>query len=477
MDFKKLTISQIHDLYKSGDLKPVELLEEYLENVKVSQPLTNSFIDIFEDYALLRARELEKFLMEKQELPLLFGIPIGIKDNINFKGFPTTCASRILSGYKSLYNATVVEHILEEGGIIIGKLNMDEFAMGALGTYSFYGPVRNPNNPDYLAGGSSSGSASSVAAYEVHVSLGSDTGGSIRLPASYCGVYGLKPTYGRVSRYGLVAFASSLDQIGPFARNVEDLARTFVTVAGFDPKDSTSFQIEKPDLNDLLKPVNPQEIVLGYPDFIEEARMDGKVQKNFEETLSLLEKSGFRLKKLSMPHIKYSVEVYQIIAMSEASSNLSRYDGIRYGLRKREEPLENLYVKTRGEGFGEEVKRRIIVGTFALSHGYYDAYYLRALRVRRLIKEDIENAFKEVNLIISPVAPSLPPKLEENIDPVSAYYLDLFTIPANLAGIPAMAIPFGKSEENLPLGFQVMAPAWGEGLLFNFAYFFEKLTT
>ncbi len=477
MDLKRLSISEIHKLYSKGDINPIDVVEYYLSEIKKSQPLTNSFIEVFEEYAIERARELERMKDTLHSYPLLYGIPVGIKDNINVKGFGTTCASRILSGYKSLYNATVVERILSSGGIIMGKLNMDEFAMGALGTYSYYGPVRNPKNPEHLAGGSSSGSAASVAAGEVHVSLGSDTGGSIRLPASFCGIYGLKPTYGRVSRFGLVAFASSLDQIGPMARNPEDLARLFIVISGYDPMDSTSVPFEVPALDELMNSSSPEGLVVGYPDIIEEAKMDDKIKVNFEKVLSVLEHEGVKIKKLRLPHIKYSVEVYQIIAMSEASSNLARFDGVRYGLRKREENLVDLYVKTRGEGFGEEVKRRIIVGTFALSHGYYDAYYLRALKVRRLIKEDLENAFAEVDLIVSPVSPSLPPKVDEEIDPVSAYYLDIFNIPANLAGIPALSIPFGSTEEGLPMGFQVMAPAWCEGLLFNFANFFEKIVT
>ncbi len=470
-----MRISEIHHAYKKGDLKPIDVVEEHIERIKISQPVTNSFIEVFEDYALRRARELEPKIKKYEDFPLLFAIPVGVKDNINVKGFGTTCASRILSGYKSLYHATVIEQILDEGGIIMGKLNMDEFAMGALGTYSFYGPVKNPHNSEYLAGGSSSGAAASVAAGEVQVSLGSDTGGSIRLPASFCGIFGLKPTYGRVSRYGLVAFASSLDQIGPLARNVEDLARTYVAISGYDPRDSTSVDVKKHSLKELLKDIDPQNCTLGYPDIVDTAEMESEVKENFFELLDLLKKAGFKLKKIKLPNIKYSVEVYQLIATSEASSNLSRYDGIRYGLRAKADSLDAVYSKTRNEGFGDEVKRRIILGTFALSHGYYDAYYLKALKVRRLIKNDLDRALQEVDIIVLPVSPFSAPRVDEEKDPVSLYYLDLFTIPANLAGNPALAIPWGETSHKLPLGFQVISEPWREDLLFNFASYFEKV--
>ncbi len=471
------SISELHTKFLSEEIRPVEVVSEHLKRINDNQRTLNTFISILDDYALRRARELEEELPKYRErgtLPLLFGVPVGIKDNINLKGFGTSCASRILSGYISLYNATVVDRLLSEGAIIIGKLNMDEFAMGALGIYSFYGPVKNPVNPEYLAGGSSSGSAASVSAGEVMVSLGSDTGGSIRLPASFCGVFGLKPTYGTVSRYGLVAFASSLDQIGPIARNVEDLARTYVSIAGFDDKDSTSLNVEVPNLNALLREINPKEITLGYPDLVKQAQMDEEVRENFFNLLELLSKAGFKIEEVSLPHIKYSVEVYQIIATSEASSNLSRFDGIRYGFRKKEGDIDEMYSVTRSEGFGEEVKRRIAIGTFALSHGYYDAYYLKALKVRRLIKNDLDEAFKKVDLILLPVAPFPAPRVDEEKDPVDLYYLDLFTIHANLAGIPSMAIPYGRTKNNLPLGFQVEGQVLSEPLIFNFAYYFEK---
>ncbi len=473
---RQKTIGSIHEEYLKGKSSPLEVVEEHLKTIRKNQPLYNSFIEVFEDYAIQQARLLNDKVKDFKDgkFPLLFGVPIGIKDNINVKGFSTTCASRILSGYKSLYNATVVEKVLQEDGVIMGKLNMDEFAMGALGTYSFYGAVRNPNNPEYLAGGSSSGSAASVAAGDVQVSLGSDTGGSIRLPASFCGVFGLKPTYGYVSRYGLVAFASSLDQIGPLARNVEDLARIFLTIAGFDPYDSTSMDQKVPSLEELLSEVDPQKLTVGYPDLVEEAEMDEEVRKNFVSLLEELQKSGIKVLKINLPHIKYSVEVYQILATAEASSNLARFDGIRYGFRKQEDNLSDLYSKTRSAGFGEEVKRRILIGTFVLSHGYYDAYYLKALKVKRLIKNDLDEAFRNVDILISPVSPFPAPRVDEQKDPVSLYYLDLFTIPANLAGIPAMAIPWGETENHLPLGFQVLAPAFQEKLLFNFAYYFER---
>jgi len=471
------SISELHRKYLAGELSPTEVVNEHLKVIRENQPILNTFISVFDEYALQRARELEGDLQKYRKegvLPRLFGVPVGIKDNINVKGFGTTCASRILSGYISLYNATVVDRLLRDSAIIMGKLNMDEFAMGALGTYSFYGPTKNPVNPEHLAGGSSSGSAASVSAGEVVVSLGSDTGGSIRLPASFCGVFGLKPTYGTVSRYGLVAFASSLDQIGPIARNVDDLARAYVSISGFDPKDSTSLKVEVPSLDSLLREISPSEIVLGYPDLVKKARMDEEVRDNFFKLVEVLSKAGFKVVEVPLPHLKYSVEVYQIIATSEASSNLARFDGIRYGYRKKAEDLEDLYNSTRSSGFGAEVKRRIAIGTFALSHGYYDAYYLKALKVRRLIKNDLDEAFKKVNLIILPVSPFPAPKVDEIKDPVELYYLDLFSIHANLAGIPSMAIPWGRTKNNLPLGFQVEGQVLSEPLLFNFAYYFEK---
>ena len=473
MELSSLSIGELHEKLLRREIRVKDIVEDSLKSIEKKEDQINAFIEVFRDEALERARELDIILEEKKNLPLLFGIPIAIKDNINVKGHSTTCASRILLGYKSLYHATVVERLLNEGAVIIGKTNMDEFAMGATGEYSYFGPTRNPHNPEFSPGGSSSGSAAAVAAFEAVASLGSDTGGSIRLPAAYCGVVGLKPTYGRVSRYGLVAFASSLDQIGPIAKSVEDTARLFVTISGYDPMDSTSMNLEVPTIEELLSSEDVK-FTLGIPDVLDEANIEESVGKKFDEVLRFFESEGLKIKRVSLPHIKYSVEVYHLIVTSEASSNLARYDGVRYGFREDADTLENMYIKTRSQGFGPEVKRRIMLGTFALSHGYYDAYYLRALRVRRLIKNDFLQAFKDVDIVILPVSPFPPPRIGETTDPVSLYFLDIFTSPANLTGFPAISLPSGRIEFNLPTGFQLIAPSFREDLLFKIATFYEK---
>ncbi len=469
-----MDIREIHEKYRKKEISISDVVDGVFERIKARENEINAFISLYEDEARERAVELEKKMGE--DIPPLFGIPIAVKDNISTKDMDTTCGSRILLGYKPPYNATVIERILSQGAIIIGKTNMDEFAMGSSGEHSYFGPTRNPHNSEYVPGGSSSGSAAAVAAGETIAALGSDTGGSIRQPASFCGVVGLKPTYGRVSRYGLVAFGSSLDQIGPVTKTVYDSAILFNAIAGFDPMDSTSMDIPVPSVEEIFDGYDKNRYRIGIPDeyFIE--GMDEEVKNGVLNVAKRFEKQGFSLKRISLPHTEYAISVYYIIATSEASSNLARYDGVRYGFRaKGYETLEEMYKKTRTEGFGAEVKRRILLGTFALSAGYYDAYYLNAQRARRLIKNDFDEAFKDVDLILTPVAPTPAFKIGEKVDdPISLYLSDIFTVTASLAGLPAISIPCCQSSKGLPIGFQLIAKPFDEKTLFQAGRFFEE---
>jgi len=402
----------------------------------------------------------------------LNGLPIAIKDNIMLKGTKTTCASKMLSNFESIYDATVIERLKQAGANFIGKTNMDEFAMGSSCETSFFGPVKNPWDKTRVSGGSSGGSAAAVASGLAIAALGSDTGGSIRQPASFCGVVGLKPTYGRVSRYGLVAFASSLDQIGPITRDVKDACLLLSIIAGFDPKDSTSVNIEVPNYTDYLSEdlkgvkIGVYESVLqSVPDYI---------VCSIENAIDTYKKLGASIQKIDLPHIKYSISDYYILACAEASSNLARFDGVKYGFRADGESLEEMYVNTRSEGFGAEVKRRIMLGTYVLSSGYYDAYYVRSLRLRNLIKKDFDNAFSQVDAIILPTTPSDAFKIGEVTKPLDMYLSDTFAIPANLAGIPAISLPCGFSKNNLPLGLQILSNAFREDILLKTAYAFEQ---
>lgn len=412
------------------------------------------------------------------------GLPIAVKDNICVQGQPATCASRILEGFKPPYDATVIQKLKAAGFTIYGQTNMDEFAFGSSCENSCYFPTRNPWNLGCVPGGSSGGSAAAVACGEAIWALGSDTGGSIRQPASFCGVVGLKPTYGRVSRYGLIAFASSLDQIGPFARDIEDCSLLLKVIAGYDPKDSTSANLPVPDFRPSLgKDIKGIKIAVPkeYFSLSEKSHSEGiaqEVKQAVEEAIEQLKKSGAKVQEASLPHSEYAVSVYYILATAEASSNLARFDGVQYGLRAKETGnLIEMYKRTRQAGFGSEVKRRIMLGTYVLSHGYYEAYYLRALKVRALIANDFADVFKDFDCIITPTSPTPAFKLGEKIqEPLAMYLSDIYTISVNLAGLPALSIPCGFSKGGLPIGLQIIARSFDEEMLFRVAHCYEQST-
>ncbi|MDW8433846.1 MAG: Asp-tRNA(Asn)/Glu-tRNA(Gln) amidotransferase subunit GatA [Aquificaceae bacterium] len=460
--------SEIARLVKSGEVSPEEVVSSFYERFLQTEEKVKAYITPLYEEALREAKELKV----SQDMPLA-GVPVAIKDNINVKGYPTTCASKILQGYISPYDATVVERLKRAGAIIVGKTNMDEFAMGSSTEYSAFFKTKNPWDLERVPGGSSGGSAVAVAVRSAPLSLGSDTGGSIRQPASFCGVIGLKPTYGRVSRYGLVAFASSLDQIGPFGRTTEDVALIMEVISGHDPRDSTSSKKQVPKFTEEIKK-GVKGLRVGYVrEFMD--GLDEKVRIALEKFLKELEKEGCEVKEVSLPHVKYSIPCYYIIAPSEASSNLARYDGVRFGYRAEEYgDLFDMYSKTRDEGFGYEVKRRILLGTFALSAGYYDAYYLKAMKVRKLIAQDFEKAFNEVDLIATPTTPSTAFKFgEKTSDPISMYLSDVFTVSINLASLPGISIPIDMSE-GLPVGGQLIGRVFDEATLLRVSYWWEQ---
>jgi aspartyl-tRNA(Asn)/glutamyl-tRNA(Gln) amidotransferase subunit A len=405
------------------------------------------------------------------------GIPVSIKDNICTDGYNTECCSKILQGFNPPYNATVINKIIVSGNSFLGiKCNMDEFAFGSSTENSCFGPTHNPWDLECVPGGSSGGSAAAVAADEAIWALGSDTGGSIRQPASFCGVVGLKPTYGRVSRFGLIAFASSLDQIGPLTKDVEDAALLMNIISGYDSQDSTSINTPVPDYTKAL--VNDVKgIKVGIPKEYFVEGLDPEVKKIIEEAINKLKALGAQFKEVSLPHSEYAVPVYYIIATAEASSNLARFDGVQYGFRAKAQGLIDMYKKTRSLGFGDEAKRRILLGTFALSHGYYDAYYLRALKVRTLIKQDFDSIFKDLDCIITPTSPTPAFKIGEKVDdPLKMYLSDIYTISVNLAGIPAISLPCGLTKEGLPVGLQILSRHLNEEMLFRLAYTYEQNT-
>lgn len=431
----------------------------------------NAFLEIDREGALKRAEEIEK----GGNAGVLAGIPVAVKDNLCVKGLQASCGSKILGDYHPPYNATVIERLTKAGAVIIGKTNCDEFAMGSSNENSAFGPVRNPWDTTRVSGGSSGGSAAAVAAGVVPVALGSDTGGSVRQPASLCGVVGMKPTYGRNSRYGLVAFASSLDQIGVFAREVEDSARVLGVIAGRDPYDSTTADVPVPDYTASLTG-DLTNARLGFPRALFGKGLDEEVKTSVENVIEVYRELGAEIIDVELPHAGYAIAVYYIIATAEASSNLARFDGVRYGFRAEEAPeLRQMYKKTREEGFGPEVKRRIMLGTYVLSAGYYDAYYRKAQQVRTLIEHDFLNAFKRCDAIITPTAPTPAFALGEKVDdPLAMYLNDIYTVTANLAGIPGISVPCGLSSERLPIGFQLLGPYWSEPVLFKLAHAYEQ---
>ncbi len=478
MSVFKQSLQDIHTKLSKKELTVTDLVHESYRRINEVEPQVRAFITLDEDQALADARQLDDLLTSDltSERGLLFGLPIGIKDNIVTENLLTTCASQFLSNYNPIYDATVVKKLKLAQSVTIGKMNMDEFAMGGSNENSSYYPTRNPWNLDYVPGGSSGGSAAAVAAGEVYFALGSDTGGSIRQPASYCGVVGFKPTYGLVSRFGLVAFASSLDQIGPLTKNVEDAAYVLQAIAGHDSLDSTSAVVDIPDyLSALTGDIRGMRIAV--PKEYMGSGVHVEVKQRIIEALAIFESLGATWEEVSLPHTEYAVATYYLLASSEASSNLSRYDGVRYGVRAKDtENLTDVYLRSRSQGFGSEVKRRIMLGTYALSSGYYDAYYLKAQKVRTLIKQDFDKVFESYDLIVGPTAPTTAFKIGEQVDdPLTMYMNDIMTIPVSLAGIPAISIPCGLSN-GLPVGLQLIAKPFDETTILRAAHAFEQNT-
>ncbi|QGQ44157.1 Asp-tRNA(Asn)/Glu-tRNA(Gln) amidotransferase subunit GatA [Metabacillus sediminilitoris] len=469
-------ISELKELLHKKEITVSDLVDESYKRIQEVDDKVGAFLTLNEGNARTYAKELDEALKSRNEFGLLFGMPIGIKDNIVTKGLRTTCASKILENFDPIYDATVMKHLQTAEAVTIGKLNMDEFAMGSSTENSGFKPTRNPWNLETVPGGSSGGSAAAVAAGEVPFSLGSDTGGSIRQPAAFCGVVGLKPTYGRISRFGLVAFASSLDQIGPITRNVEDNAYLLQAISGVDEMDSTSANVEVPDfLSSLTGDVKGLKIAVPK-EYLGEGVQE-EVKQSVLDALKVLEGLGATWEEVSLPHSKYALATYYLLSSSEASANLSRFDGVRYGYRTdNAENLIDLYKQSRAEGFGNEVKRRIMLGTFALSSGYYDAYYKKAQKVRTLIKKDFEDVFEKYDVIIGPTTPTPAFKIGENVkDPLTMYANDILTIPVNLAGVPGISVPCGLSN-GLPLGLQIIGKHFDESTIYRVAYAFEQAT-
>jgi aspartyl-tRNA(Asn)/glutamyl-tRNA(Gln) amidotransferase subunit A len=461
----------------SGEVSATQLTQACLDRIATLNGELNAFVDVDTQGALRQANEIDRKRRLGERVGRLAGLPIGIKDNICQLDRPTTCGSRMLQNFCPPYDAHVVERIRAEDGVIIGKLNQDEFAMGSSTETSIFGPTRNPWNQNHSSGGSSGGSAVAVAAGLVPLALGSDTGGSIRQPASFCGVVGMKPTYGRVSRYGLIAFASSLDQIGPFAKDVYGAALLLDCIAGHDPRDSTSLNLAQPASMEVLdQPLSGLRIGIADEYFAD--GLDTDVEHSIREALRVFESAGASVHPVSLPHSRYAVATYYVIACSEASSNLARFDGIHYGHRAEKfDDLVDLYCQSRGEGFGAEVKRRIMLGTYTLSAGYYDAYYLKALKVRRLIADEFTAAFRTVDVIAGPVAPTPAFALGEKLDaPMAMYLSDIYTISTNLAGLPGISVPCGLSSAKLPIGLHLQAPTLNEARLLQVAHQFQQLT-
>ncbi|RKY24330.1 MAG: Asp-tRNA(Asn)/Glu-tRNA(Gln) amidotransferase GatCAB subunit A [Planctomycetota bacterium] len=469
--------TSIRDSIIKGECTALDIAAEAFRRIEKHDPAVRAFISHTQKTALDKAAEVDTKISRGKKVGALAGVPVVIKDNINMRGTKTTCASRILENYDSPYDAFVVKRLLAEDAVIVGKANMDEFAMGSSCENSAFHPTHNPWNPGYIPGGSSGGSAAAVAARMTPLSLGSDTGGSIRQPAALCGVVGIKATYGRVSRYGLVAFGSSLDQIGPIATNVRDCALLLNVIAGADPNDSTSADVPVPDFTEGIDG-GAKGMKLGVPReyFVDDIAPE--ITKAVKGALDVYKDCGAELVDISLPHTPYANPAYHIVADAEASSNLARYDGIHYGHRSEEaENLIDLYSRSRTEGFGPEVKRRILLGTYVLSAGYYDAYYLRALKVRTLIRRDFDQAFKRVDAIVCPITPVPPFKLGERIDdPLQMYYCDILTTPANLAGLPALSLPCGFTGDGMPIGMQLMGRPFDEATLLRVARAFEAAT-
>ncbi|AFZ58455.1 Asp-tRNA(Asn)/Glu-tRNA(Gln) amidotransferase subunit GatA [Anabaena cylindrica FACHB-243] len=474
------SIRELHAQLVNKERSAVEITQEALDRIQALEPKLHSFLIVTAQQALEQARAVDAKIAAGEEIGILAGIPIGIKDNMCTKGIRTTCGSKILENFIPPYESTVTQKLATAGAVMVGKTNLDEFAMGSSTENSAYQVTANPWDISRVPGGSSGGSAAAVAAEECVVSLGSDTGGSIRQPASFCGVVGMKPTYGLVSRYGLVAYASSLDQIGPFARTVEDAAILLSAIAGYDAQDATSLNVEIPDYAASLTPDLPagKKLKIGVIKETFGEGLDSEVESAVKGAIAQLEALGAEIHYISCPRFRYGVPSYYIIAPSEASANLARYDGVKYGLRSPDaDNLLSMYTRTRSTGFGTEVKRRIMIGTYALSAGYYDAYYLQAQKVRTLIKEDFEKAFQQVDVLVSPTAPTTAFQAGEKItDPLSMYLNDLMTIPVNLAGLPGISVPCGFDSKGLPIGLQLIGKVLREDQLLQIAYAYEQST-
>ncbi|MBD2102972.1 Asp-tRNA(Asn)/Glu-tRNA(Gln) amidotransferase subunit GatA [Leptolyngbya sp. FACHB-261] len=471
------SIRDLHTQLIHKERSAIELAQEALQRIEQLEPRLKSFLHIMADRALAQAKRVDEQIARGEEISPLAGIPIGIKDNLCMVGTPTTCGSQILKSFVAPYESTVTRKLDEAGAVMVGKTNLDEFAMGSSTENSAFQLTANPWDLSRVPGGSSGGSAAAVAAEECVVSLGSDTGGSIRQPAAFCGVVGMKPTYGLVSRFGLVAFASSLDQIGPFARTVEDAAILLQAIAGHDPQDSTSLNVPIPNYTAGLTPdLKGRKIGVIRETFGE--GLEAEVEAAVRAAIKTFEELGAEVQEISCPSFRYGLPTYYIIAPSEASANLARYDGVRYGFRNEEaDNLLNMYARTRDQGFGAEVKRRIMIGTYALSAGYYDAYYLKAQKVRTLIKQDFEAAFEQVEVLVSPTCPTTAFQAgEKTADPLSMYLSDLMTIPVNLAGLPGLSLPCGFDSRGLPIGLQLISGVLREDVLLQTAYAYEQAT-
>lgn len=476
MSIMSLTAGELGKKIKSGEIGVAEAAKAALEETRKCEDQINSYVTVLDEETILaRAEEVQKQIDSGELDSPLAGVPAAIKDNMCTKGILTTCSSKILENFVPSYSAEAVRNLEKAGAVIIGKTNMDEFAMGSTTETSAYGITRNPHNTEHVPGGSSGGSCAAVAACECSYALGSDTGGSIRQPSSFCGVTGIKPTYGTVSRYGLIAYGSSLDQIGPIAKDVTDCAAILEAISSYDKKDSTSIQREDLDFTSALV-ADVKGMKIGIPrDYFGEG-LDHQVKAAIEKAAGVLEENGALLEEFDLSLVEYAIPAYYVIASAEASSNLSRFDGVKYGYRTGEyEGLHNMYKKTRSEGFGPEVKRRIMLGSFVLSSGYYDAYYLKALRTKALIKKAFDQAFERYDMILAPAAPTTAPKIGESLsDPIKMYLGDIYTISVNLAGLPGISLPCGKDDKGLPIGMQLIGDCFQEKKIIRAAYTFEQ---
>lgn len=476
MGLMSLTAVELGRKIKSGEVTAMDAARAALEQIKAKEESINSYVTVLdEDVIMKRAEEVQKKIEEGSLTGPLAGVPVAIKDNMCTEGVLTTCSSRILSNFVPPYSSEAVKNLEEAGAVILGKTNMDEFAMGSTTETSAYGVTRNPHNPDHVPGGSSGGSCAAVAAEECSYALGSDTGGSIRQPSSFCGVTGIKPTYGTVSRYGLIAYGSSLDQIGPVAKDVTDCATILEIISSYDKKDSTSIKRDDTDFTSALTD-DVKGMKIGIPkDYFGEG-LDSQVKDAVLKAAKVLEEKGAVVEEFDFSLVEYAIPAYYVIASAEASSNLSRFDGVKYGYRTEEyEGLHNMYKKSRSEGFGAEVKRRIMLGSFVLSSGYYDAYYLKALRTKALIKKEFDKAFEKYDVILSPAAPTTAPKIGDSLgDPIQMYLGDIYTISVNLAGLPGMTVPCGKDDKGLPIGLQLIGDCFKEKNIIRAAYTYEQ---